>query len=315
MGITSIPVGIWSDPTSNKDLLKDGIRTVFDNSDVKAIVDHPKMFKTVKTDKYEESDFRMAGLGPMAKTKDGQPARMEAPVFGTRKDWDQEKYTNGFRVTDMMQKFNRIQLVSRMTRDLKKTMLEGKDKEVFKIYNSASATTYAAGFDALALASTAHTCLYDTDVTYSNYLNADLTTAGYESALKYFYSGIYSDRGEVLPRRPATLCVNPSLIVKANQITQADKKPFEQSNTVYKPDQYFGFSVSPFGTIRLMSSTSWFLIGDPGDELFGPTVWTSQEPDLKTEDAYDTSGDIRVYSAQMFTYGFGLPHDVFVGDL
>lgn len=316
MGITSIPVGIWSDPTTNKDLLKTGIRMVWDNTDVKAIVDHPKMFKTTKVDQYEVSDFRMAGLGGMAQTDDGQPARMEAPVFGTRKDFDQVKYTNGFRVSDLMQKYNRIQLVPRLTRNLKKTMLEGKDKEVFKAYNSASATTYCAGFDTLALASASHTCLHDTDVTWSNYLNADLTTAGYEAALKYFYSGIYNDRGEILPRRAVRLCVNPSLVVKAYQITGADKKPFEMTNTPYKPDTYFGFSVEPFGTVRLTSSTSWFLIGDTGDEEFaGPTVFTGMEPDLKTEDAYDTSGDIRCYSAQHFDYGFGLGYDVYVGDL
>jgi hypothetical protein len=315
MGITSIPVTIHSDPTSNKDLLKTGIRTVFDNSDVKAINDHPQMFRTVSVKDYEVSDFRMAGLGAMSKTGDGEPAKMEAPVFGTRKDYQQEKYTNGFRVTDMMQKYNRIQLVERLTRDLKKTMIEGKDEEVFKLYNSASATTYASGFDTLALASASHTCLYDTDVTYSNYLNADLTTAAYESAIKYFYSGIYSDRGKILPRTPKKLCVNPTLVVKAHQLTSADRKPFEQSNTLYKPDQYFGFSVSPFGTVRLTSSTAWFLIGDTGDELFGPTVLTGMEPDLKTEDAYDTSGDIRVFSAQHFDYGFGMPHDVYVGDL
>jgi hypothetical protein len=316
MGITSIPVGIWSDPTTNKDLLKTGIRMVFDNTDTKAIIDHPKMFHTTKVDQFQVSDFRMAGLGEMAETGDGQPARMEAPVFGTRKDFDQVKYTNGFRVSDMMQQYNRIQLVPRLTRNLKKKMQEGKDKEVFKIYNSASGTTYASGFDALALASTAHTCLHDTDVTFSNYLNADLTTAGYEAALKYFYGGIYDDRGQILPRRATRLCVNPSLVVKANQLTGADKKPFEQSNTPYKPDQYFGFSVTPFGTIRLTSSTSWFLIGDVGDEEFaGPTVFTGMEPDLKTEDAYDTSGDIRVYSAQHFDFSFSRAYDVYVGDL
>lgn len=316
MGITSIPVGIWSDPTSNKDLLKPGIRMIWDNTDVNAIVDHPKMFKVSKVDQYEVSDFRMAGLGDMAETGDGQPARMEAPVMGTRKDFAQKKWTNGFRVTDMMQKYNKIQLVPRLTRNLKKTMAEGLDKEVFKVYNSASATTYASGFDTLALASASHTCLHDTDVTWSNYLNADLTTAGYESALKYFYSGIYNDRGQILPRRAKTLAVNPSLVVKAAQITGADKKPFEMSNTPYKPDQYFGFSVAPFGTIRLTSSTAWFLIGDTSDEEFaGPTVFKGMEPDLKTEDAYDTSGDIRVFSAQHFNYGFGLGYDVYVGDL
>ena len=315
MGLTGIPVGVYSDPTSNKDLLKTGIRAIFDNTDVKAINDHPQMFKTVSVKDYEVSDFRMAGLGGMTETGDGEPAKIETLAFGTRKDYQQKKYTNGFRVTDMMQKYNRIQLVERLTRNLKKTMIEGKDEEVFKLYNTASATTYASGFDTLALASASHTCLYDTDVTYSNYLNADLTTAGYESGLKYFYSGIYSDRGKVLPRVAKKLCVNPSLVVKAYQLTGADKKPFEMSNTPYKPDQYFGFSVQPFGTVRLTSSTSWFIIGDTSDDMFGPTVFTGMEPDLKTEDAYDTSGDIRVYSAEHFDYGFGLPHDVYCGDL
>ena len=273
------------------------------------------MFKTVKVDQYEVRDVRFAGLGAMSETGDGQPAVLETPVMGTVKNYQQVKYTNGFRVTDMMQKYNKFDAVKRWTRDLKKTMLEGKDKEVFKIYNSASATTYASGFDTLALASASHTCLYDTDITYSNYLNADLTTAGYESALKYFYSGIKSDRGEILPKVPRKLCVNPSLVVKAYQITGADKKPFEQSNTNYKPDVYFGYNVSPFGTVRLTSSTSWFLIGDTGEDDFGPTVFTGMEPDLKSEDTFDRTGDIAVYSAQHFDYGFGVPYMVYVGDL
>jgi hypothetical protein len=315
MGVAGIPVGLYFDNTTNKDLLKTGIRAYFDNTDVQATNDHPQMFKTVATNLYQERDVRFAGLGEMSETGDGQPAVLETPVMGTVKNYNQVKYTNGFRVTDMMQKYNKFDAVKRWTRNLKKTMIEGKDKEVFKVYNSASATTYASGFDTLALASTGHTCLYDTDVTYSNYLNADLTTAGFESAMKYFYSGIYSDRGEILPCVPKKLCVNPALIVKAHQILGADKKPFEQSNTKYDINSYFGFNVMPFGTIRLTSSTSWFLIGDTGADDFGPTVFTGMEPDLKTEDAYDTTGDIRVYSAQHFTYGFGVPHLVYVGDL
>lgn len=315
MGVSSVPVGLWFDNTTNKDLLKTGIRAYFDNTDVTAVNDHPKMFKTVSVDQYEVRDIRFAGLGEMSQTGDGQPAVLETPVMGTVKNYQQVKYTNGFRVTDMMQKYNKFDAVKRWTRNLKKTMIEGKDKEVFKVYNSASATTYCSGFDTLALASASHTCLYDTDVTYSNYLNADLTTAAYESALKYFYSGIYSDRGEILPCVPKKLCVNPSLIVKAWQITGADKKPFEMSNTNYKPDQYFGFNVQPFGTIRLTSSTSWFLIGNTADDDFGPTVFTGMEPDLKTEDTFDRTGDVAVYSAQHFDYGFSVPYKVYVGDL
>jgi len=311
---TSIPVGLWFDNTTNKDLLKTGIRSYFDNTDVNALVEWPKVFKNTKVDLFEVRDVRFAGLGEMSKTNDGQPAVLETPVMGTVKNYTQVKYTNGFRVTDMMQKYNKFDAVKRWTRNLKKTMLEGKDVEVFNLYNSAATTTWA-GFDTQALASAAHTCLYKVTDTYSNYLNADLTTAGYESAMKYFDSGIKNDQGGIYVAKAKTLMVNPAFRVKAFQITGADKKPFEQSNTNYKVDAYYETSVAPFVAHRLTSSTSWFLLGDVNDDQFGPTVFTGLEPDLKTEDTFDRSGDIACYSAQHFTYGFGTPELVYCGDL
>lgn len=311
---TSIPVGLWFDTTTNKDLLKTGIRSYFDNTDVNALVEWPKVFKSAKVDQYEVRDVRFAGLGEMSKTNDGQPAVLETPVMGTVKNYTQVKYTNGFRVTDMMQKYNKFDAVKRWTRNLKKTMLEGKDVEVFNLYNSATTTTWA-GFDTLALASAAHTCLYNTSTTYSNYLNADLTTAGYESAMKYFDSGIKNDQGGILVAKAKTLMVNPAFRVKAYQITGADKKPFELSNTNYKVDSYYETNVAPFVAHRLTSSTSWFLLGDVNDDMFGPTVFTGLEPDLKTEDTFDRTGDIACYSAQHFTYGFGTPELIYCGDL
>ncbi len=314
MGISTVPVGLWFDDTTNKDLLKTGIRSYFDNTDTKALVEWPEVFKTAKVDQYQVRDYRFAGLGDMSETGDGQPAVLETPVSGTVKNYNQVKYTNGFRVTDMMQKYNKFEAVKRWTRNLKKTMEEGKDVEVFKLYNNASATTLT-GFDTLALASTAHTCLYDTDTTYSNYLNADLTTAGFEAAMKYFYSGIKNDRGKIYVAAAKTLMVNPSFLVKANQILGADKKPFEMTNTPYRVADYFNFSVRPFVSRRLTSTTAWFLLGDKEDEMFGPTVFTGMEPDLKTEDTFDRTGDVAVYSAQHFTYGFGPSALVYCGDL
>ena len=315
MAISSIPVGLWFDNTTNKDLLKTGIRSYFDNTDTKALIEWPEVFKSVKVDQYEVRDVRFAGLGEMSETGDGTPAVLETPVMGTVKNYQQVKYTNGFRVTDMMQKYNKFDAVKRWTRHLKKTMQEGKDKEVFKVYNSASVTTYASGFDLLALASASHTCLYDTDITYSNYLNADLTTAGFESAMKYFYSGIKDDRGQIYVAKAKTLMINPAFLVKAHQILGATMKPFEQSNTPYNVNSYFNFDVKPFCARRLSSTTSWFLLGDTADEQFGPTVFTGLEPDLKTEDTFDRTGDLACYSAQHFDYGFGTPELVYVGDL
>jgi hypothetical protein len=74
MAVSSIPVGLWFDTTTNKDLLKTGIRTYFDNTDVQALVEWPKVFKSVKVDQFEVRDVRFAGLGEMKKTVDGESA-------------------------------------------------------------------------------------------------------------------------------------------------------------------------------------------------------------------------------------------------
>ena len=76
MGVSSVPVGLWFDNTTNKDLLKTGIRAYFDNTDVTAVNDHPKMFKTVSVDQYEVRDIRFAGLGRSEERRVGKECRL-----------------------------------------------------------------------------------------------------------------------------------------------------------------------------------------------------------------------------------------------
>ena len=133
--------------------------------------------------------------------------------------------------------------------------------------------------------------------------------------MKYFHSGIKNDRGGIYIAKAKTLMVNPSFTVKAHQILGATLKQFEQSNTPYNVNSYFNFDVKPFVSRRLTSTTSWFLLGDKGDEQFGPTVFTYYEPNLKTEDTFDRTGDLACYSEQCFDYGFGPAGLIYVGDL
>src|SRR5574343_1591960 len=136
----AIPVGLWFDSTTNLDLLKTGIRAYWDNTDTEPLVEWKQVFKSKSVDQYVVRDVRFAGLGAMTETSDGQSAVLETPVLNTTKDYTQKKYTNGFRVTDMMKRYNKFDAVERWTRNLKKTMAEGKDIEVAKMWNNASAT-------------------------------------------------------------------------------------------------------------------------------------------------------------------------------
>ena len=306
-------IGTWKDTSTNKEVLKTLVRSYFDSTETNALVEWPNLMKDLKTKDQYEREYRLAGLGEMAQADEGQELPVETAKFGGTLDYTQVRFGNGFRITDAMKRFNKIDAMKKYTRSLKKTMQEGKDIEIAKMWNNATATTYASGFDTYALAYDTHSCLDDSSTTYDNYLNADLTTAGYESALAYF-DAVYNDQGQIFVSKPTKLVVNKSFRVKAYQLTMADRKPFEQSNTKYDLNQFYNWDVMPFVYHRLSSTTSWFLIGDVNDDMYGPRVYTALEPDSVVKDADDNTRDTVVLSQQYFEYGFSDPRLVYVGD-
>lgn len=306
--------GTWWDTSTGKETLKTLVRGWFDSTDRPDLVEYKALTKQISTKDDFEREGRYAGLGPMQELLEGQSIPLEEAKFGGTKDFTQVAYGNGFRITDRMKRFNKIGLMEKLTRSLKKTMAEGKDIEIAKMFNNMAATTYCSGFDTLALASNSHTCLDDAATTYDNYIASDLATGSYEDALKYF-DKMYDDQGNIYVGKARKLVVNPSLRVKAYQITGADKKPFEMTNTKYDLNSYFGFDVVPFVYHRFSSTTAWMVIGDTGDPDFGPRVYTALEPDLEQKDASDRTRDQIVTSMQYFKYGFTDPRLVCVGNV
>jgi len=294
--------------------MKTLVRGWFDSTEREALVEWKMLCKDIKTNDDYEREGRLAGIGAMRELVEAQNIPLEEAKYGGTKDFTQVAYGNGFLITDRMRRFNKIKMLEKLTRSLKKTMIEGKDIEISKMFNNMTATTYAAGFDTYALAYNTHTCLDDAATTYDNYLTADLATGSYEDALEYF-DKMYDDQGNIYVGKARKLVVNPALRVKAYQLTGADKKPFEQSNTKYDLNSYFGFDVVPAVYHRFSSSTAWMVIGDVGDTDYGPRVYTALEPDLETKDGDDRARNTAVTSLQYFKYGFTDPRLVLVGNI
>lgn len=313
MATTANIHGTWWDTSTGKESLKSLTRSWFDSTERENLVEWKSLCKDIKTKDDYEREARVAGLGAMQELVEAQNIPLEEAKFGQTKDFTQVAFGNAFRITDRMKRFNKIGLMEKLTRSLKKTMAEGKDIEIAKMFNNMTATTYAAGFDTLALASDSHTCLDDAGTTYDNYGDADLATGSFETALAYF-DGIYDDQGNIFVGKAKKLVVNKSLRVKAYQLTGADKKPFEQSNTKYDLNSYFGFDVVPFVYHRFSAATAWMVIGDVNDPDYGPRVYTALEPDLETKDGDDRTRDTVVTSIQYFKYGFTDPRLVYVGN-
>jgi len=305
VGITSTN---W-DSSTNRDVFKTLVKEHFNSTTGQALVEYKSLYKTMTTKDDYERVMRIAGIGPMRKVIEGQGIMIDEPLFGGTKDFTVVRYGNGFRITDRMKRFNKFNLMKMLTDSLKKTMLEGKDIEVMKLWNNPTSTTYGAGFDTLALAHDTHTTLDPAGTTYDNYLNLALSNSALESAILYF-DAIYDDRGNIIIRKPDQLVINKSLRFTAGQLLRSDNVAFQQSNT----KNIFGdWKLKTTVMHRMSSATMWYVIGSKDDALYGPRVYTAVEPDLEMKDSPDRSRDTECTSHQYFIYGFTDPRLIVCG--
>ena len=299
---------IYWDNTSGKDFFKSLLWDVFDTTKREAMYEAETMVKHVKkTDEFERR-ARIAGITGMEKIADGQAIPLAETPRPDTKEYEQERYGLGFEITAGMKKFNKYGIMKDLTAKLSKHMREEKDIEIAKIFNNATSATYYTGFDALALASSAHLCKDDGGTTYDNYLDAALGVSSFESATVYFDT-LVDDDGYPMVKKPSHLWVNPQLRWEAREILGSELTPYKGDNTKNIATEY---DLSLFVYHRLTSSTSWGMIAKDSDyDIF---VITTEEPDLKVQDAPNTSRNTIVTSHQWFKPGFGDPRGYFQGD-
>jgi len=305
--MSNVTITHW-DTSTNKDVFKTLVDEWFNNTDREPLVEWKRLCKDLKTSDEYERRGRWAGLDYAGAVSEGQEIPIQKPVFDTTKDYTQVSYGTGFRITHRMKKFNKIGLAEELTKQLKMIMEESKDVEIAKMFNNPTATTYAAGYDTLALASASHTCLDATPTTYDNLLSAALSTSALESVRNYF-NYMYDDMGNIITAVPDTLVVNYSLITTAEELLESTNKAREFSNT----KNVFKGYLEPFLYHRYTSTTAWSALAKnhPDYDLF---VYTSQAPDIVAKDSPDRTRDTECSSLQYFEYGFGDPRMFYQGN-
>ena len=302
-------IGVYSDASTNKDLMKTLIRKVWNSTDGKEFMEYKEVVKDRRDSDEFVRDYRVGGLGLASEIKDGENVILDSPKIGGIKETAMKSFASGFRVTDRFKRFEKWQLVPGWTKNLKKRMLETKDIEIARLFNSATATTYATGFDGFQLGYASHTCLDASATTYDNLLSASLSHSAFESAMFYF-DYLYDDNALIMyvPFDQLKLVVNYQLRNTAHEIFGSDKKAHEFSNTKnVLPDTPI------FVYHRLTSTTSWFVIA-PKHKDYDLWASTAMEPDIKIYNELDTTRDMVVTSYQYFSYGFGDPRLAYIGN-
>ncbi len=295
------------DQTANQDLLRGGIRNVFDSTGGAALTESGTLYNMVSTSEFIERDARMAMLDHGGKVLEGEQIPIQDPKFGQKLDYEQEKYGTGFRITMEMKIFNKIELVKRLTKSLKKIMLETKDVELAKLWNSPTATY--TGFTGVVLGSASQTTLDDAATGYDNLGGSALGTTSLQDGM-YYFDTLVDDQGNSAPKRADCLYYQPTLQWTANELMRSSDKPHEFSNTI---NTYKDWDLKLFNYHRLTSTTAWGMACKK-DEAYDINCFTSREPDLVFEGPFDTTRDTLVTSAQLFDWGFGDPRCVFIGN-
>ncbi len=287
----------WDDST-NRDYLKGTLKETFLSTDHNALVQHKDIFREIGSGDQYDRFSRWAGLPHGGSLGDGAVIPTYDPVKGTEIEYAQIRYGSGFTITSSMKLFQKFNAYNELMKDLKKTSLEMKDIEVWKLLNNPTDTTYGSGYDGKALLHDSHDLLDDASTTYDNYVTADLSITSLEDGKVYFQT-IKDDQGFINPSFADKLVVPPQLETTAHQLTQSDKVPFEFSNT---KSMVPSWKFSVYLAYRMTDSDAWYLM-DTKAKQFGLFTITSQEPDVKVQDAADTSRSIWCTAQQHFQYG------------
>ena len=303
------------DTTTNKDLLKTGsLRSIFDTTVREAKVFYPKLVNDLTTkDEYERVQ-RMAGLDLPVELAEGQAIPVVTPVLGTAKTYTQRQFGSGFRMTYRMDKFNKYNLFKRWTKDLGKLAKEAKDIEIHVMFNNMTSTALTAGtgFDTMAIGNNAHTGLLagSTADNYDNYLAAAPSISAFESA-RYYYATLVDDKGMYMGATPDTIVFQPTLWPTFKELFGSELRPHELSNTKNWAAEW---GLKPMENPRLTSTSAWFIIAK-NDSAYDFNVFTSEEPSIKVVDTYDRTLDKACLYIQFFTYGWGDPRLLYVGNV
>ena len=298
---------VW-DTTTGKELFRKLVRKTFDSTDREAVIESEKLFNMRTSDKFFERDLRFAGLPTGSPIVEGGRIPLYEPKMGGTKDYNQAEYGFGFRVSWMMRKTNQFNLVQKWTKSLRMKMAEMKDIELAKLWNSPTATY--TGFDGYALGYASHSCLDDAASTYDNIISGDLNLTSLQ-AVELYYDTMKDDQGALfyVSAKGKTLYYHPALKVRITEIMRSTGKWGEISNTM----NFWEGRFEPYTYRRLSSTTAWGVVAK-GDERYDVNCYTLAEPHLIEKDASDNSIDNVVLAHQAFSWGFGDPRLVVIGN-
>ncbi len=283
-------------------LLEPKISTIWNDRLQRRPQEYTRYTNARSTSKYQVTDQNMTMFGAMQTKPEGQNLSYDDWIVGNAKVYTPIRKALGYKVTDEMRKNDLYGQVERLGGGLLDSALDDQEVTAALILNNGFGTTdadgfTAAGFDGLALFSTAHTRL-DGGATQRNRpsTDVDLSVTALQNAVIDIHNWV-NHRGRPVLCRPKTLLVNPEDAFTAREILQSEYKPGTANNEINAlRAEGISFMISHYIT----SADDWFLLCDEHDLNW---IW-EQQPTGGMEEDFD-SDTIKRKLVQGYCAGHG----------
>ena len=120
---------------SAKDVFTNVVKDKFNNTAREAVLEAKNLYKMLTTSKLFERTGQWAGLPRGIKIAEGGEIPIYSPVMGNTKDYTQETYGLGFRVSKLFKLTEQWGVVGDLSTNLKMNQLELKEAELAKLWN------------------------------------------------------------------------------------------------------------------------------------------------------------------------------------
>ena len=253
-------------------LLEPKLSNIWNEAYPRRAVEYTSFVNIRATKKATTTDFKMTDFGTLRLKGEGENVIYDDPIFGQTKAYQPVRFALGYKVTQEMIDHELYGQVDRLENALIKSAVDQQEVQAALLFNNGFGTTDAdgftsAGFDALALFSTAHTRLDGgTAIRNRPSTDASLSLTGVQNAVIDYHLA-KDDRGRPFLSRPRLMIVNPQDIFTAREILMSEYKPGVANNEINAiREEGLTWMVSHY----LSNSKAWFLIGDQHDLNF---IW------------------------------------------
>ena len=277
-------------------LLAPGLRKIYTEELLDRTTEYDKIAHVITSKRNYEDDLQVALLGTTPTKKQGGPTTFDSPIQGSSVRYTHVSYGLGFRVTQEMYTDDLYEVMNKASKDLAGANAETVETVFWSLFNNVSDATVFAGFDGLALASTAHTLLGGG--TYANQTSTDvqISVTGIQAAVESFEKMV-NERNRKILAKPWRVLIPVELKWAAREILGSQYKPYTSNNEINSlMDEELSFFVCHYAT----DTSNWGLLGRKHDLKF---FWRAK-PKMDNSDDFST-GDALFKTFFRCVAGFG----------